>query len=237
MDSKPILSFLSRPRTIPEIAERFNIALESAEQFVVEAVESGSLLVSSKPAKVSSPAPIKGESHVMGALSISREARPGRKRGRLPQTRAANRAHNVTFDHNSLFMLREIGPSKVRMLDKLPSPFELFERKDKPSQRARDDSVSARMQLLETLQMSPKSLTEIRALFRFSRNTIERLVRKGILKQAWGPKGVGVSFQLTKKGSRELRQFKAATREDAKLTRKPLISLKTRTALQQLQAV
>ena len=64
--------------------------------------------------------------------------------------------------------------------------------------------------------------------FYVSRQTITRLVEKGLLSETWGSKGVGVTFKLTRKGKTYLRQLEAASTYESKITESPLTRLRQR---------
>ncbi len=88
--------------------------------------------------------------------------------------------------------------------------------------------LSAKMHSLELLSDRAKTSTEFRKEGLLSQRDLRHLVHNGILRETWGKKGVGVSLKLTNKGAKQLADFKKATIDNSRLSRKSLVSLKTR---------
>lgn len=72
-------------------------------------------------------------------------------------------------------------------------------------------SLSLQMQVLEMLSRGPSPITDLRGDLRVSRSALARLVRRGMLKVAWGRKGVGLFYGITQNGLEELKRLKAVS--------------------------
>lgn len=230
LDSKLFLDFLSRPRTITEVAERFNIPVSLAEQIILEAVEDGKVLVSTGPAGRDTRSVGLGKSHSKEVLSFSPRSfavEKSRVRGEpftirpvgFPLTAKPNNAARL------LLKLKESKPFPVRRSKPRVTLEPFGERKKAVRGKP---PFSMRLDLLEALRTEAKPLMELRGRFGISKNALRVLVRRGLLCSDWGPKGVGVLYKLTEDGNMELKRLKEASRIDAGLVRKPLVTLKTR---------
>ncbi len=89
-------------------------------------------------------------------------------------------------------------------------------------------SLSSQMQVLELFREKTKTFTELRAESGLPHSALKHFVRTGMLAEAWGREGVGLSLKLTRKGAKQLREFKEANLDNGRYSRKSLISLKTR---------
>ena len=132
---------------------------------------------------------------------------------------------------NSLPKLRTDAPAVIMKWQKQPTVSELLGEKMGQVQAQSYSHMSSSIQasLLEALEKGPKPLMELKAQFQVTREILDTMVGKGVLRHVWGPRGVGLSFAPTEKGRRQLRQFRAAMLEVRKLAGKKLISAKTRT--------
>ncbi len=69
---------------------------------------------------------------------------------------------------------------------------------------------------------------DLHASFNVSKNTIETLSRKGYVEEVWGPRNIGVRFQLTEKGKRHLERLRLAAKLKKDEMEKAAIRLKRR---------
>jgi predicted DNA-binding protein YlxM (UPF0122 family) len=76
------------------------------------------------------------------------------------------------------------------------------------------------------LLKEPLPFLEIQNRFEVSRQTITRLVKRGLLMESWGSKGVGVRFKLTGKGKACLAQLEEAAKYERRIKESPLTRLK-----------
>jgi hypothetical protein len=83
-----------------------------------------------------------------------------------------------------------------------------------------------RLQMFQALLNEPLTFLDLHARFEVSKRTIRGLTKKGILRETWGPKAIGVRFKLTNKGKVYLKQVEAAAKYESKIEEKNLIRLK-----------
>jgi hypothetical protein len=67
-----------------------------------------------------------------------------------------------------------------------------------------------RMRLFESMLNHPLTFLEVHGRFRVSRQVIEGFVQRGLLKEVWGPRDIGVRFMLSKKGEKHLEELREA---------------------------
>lgn len=221
-----LLSFLSRPRTLSEIAEHLNMPLERAEKLVIEEVESGRVLLSPVSQTDIKRTTFGQQSNWKATLKFSgATATSATREMKLPKTKFHKVGSRMEFG-GSLPKLQARGPAVIMKSQKQPTVSELLGEKPgrMPSQNRMSSSDQAG--LLEAIEKSPKPLMELRAQFHVTRETLDRMVGKGTLSYVWGPRGVGLSFAITEKGRQQLSQFRAAVLEIRKLSGKKLISAK-----------
>lgn len=87
------------------------------------------------------------------------------------------------------------------------------------------------LQLFQALVKEPLSFLELRGRFGVSKQTIKRLVKNGLLTEAWGPKAVGVRFAPSDKGEVYLKELEAAAKYEPNAGKNVIIRLKQATAL------
>lgn len=92
-------------------------------------------------------------------------------------------------------------------------------------------SHAKKLLMLEALEKGPLPFLDLHVLFGVSKQTIRRLVKRGFLSEAWGPKAVGLRFKLSKKGRSYLNELEAASKYESKTTRKDFIRLKNKAFL------
>jgi len=88
-----------------------------------------------------------------------------------------------------------------------------------------------RLQLFRTLSKEPLPLLELHGRLGVSKQSIKRLVKNGLLMEVWGPKAVGLRFELTKKGKKYLKELEAAASYEPMVRENALLRLKNRTSL------
>ena len=90
--------------------------------------------------------------------------------------------------------------------------------------------LGKRVQLLQDLAKGARHANELKQLLAIPRLSLSRFVKNGLLRTTWGPSGVGVYFEITSKGRRELRRLETALARSDSMGRKNLIHLKQVTA-------
>ena len=74
----------------------------------------------------------------------------------------------------------------------------------------------------------PLTFLDLRARFGVSKRTMEGLVVKGLSKEVWGNRAIGVRFKLTSKGKKHLKELEAAAEVEPQIKERKFIRLKTR---------
>lgn len=85
-----------------------------------------------------------------------------------------------------------------------------------------------RLQMFQALLNESLTFLDIHARFDVPKQTIRGLIKKGILREIWGPKAIGVRFKLTNKGKVYLKQLEAAAKYESRIEQRNLIRLKHR---------
>jgi predicted DNA-binding protein YlxM (UPF0122 family) len=88
-----------------------------------------------------------------------------------------------------------------------------------------------KMRLFRALLKEPLPFLDIQNRFEVSRQTITRLVKKGLLMETWGSEGVGVRFKLASKGKACLAKFEEASKCQRRIKQSPLTRLKQRSVV------
>jgi hypothetical protein len=148
---------------------------------------------------------------------------------KLPATSRSKMA-SVMQPHNAhLPKLHDGAPSHV---SKKPDSITISQlmpvSHENEKEESRHPSLSSQMRLFELLQEGSKTFTELMDESGLSHEVLNHFVRIGILAETWGRDGVGLSLTLTSKGVKQLKEFKDANLDNARYSRKSLISLKTR---------
>lgn len=121
-----------------------------------------------------------------------------------------------------------VGTSRLKSKTNLFSPFlnilaargksgdpgpmaRLTDHERPPAQRSYEPlSHTERIHLFESMLNRPSTFLELHGRFGVSRQVIEGFVQKGLLKKVWGPRNIGVTFTLSKKGEKYFGELKAA---------------------------
>jgi predicted DNA-binding protein YlxM (UPF0122 family) len=88
-----------------------------------------------------------------------------------------------------------------------------------------------KIRLFQALLKEPLPFLDIRNRFNISRQAITRLVKRELLTETWGSKGVGLRFKLTSKGKAYLKQLEEASKYELKIRESPLTRLKQRSVI------
>lgn len=104
------------------------------------------------------------------------------------------------------FELRRSEPTQSRRSSMPVDSSEFFAPRKMP---VRVSSISPAVQkgLSERLEMLPKSVADLRD-FGVSRRVLERLVRKKLMVEIWGSKGVGLLYEITQEGLEDLQKLR-----------------------------
>lgn len=142
-----------------------------------------------------------------------------------PENLVANLEANDSLISKLNVSLARVAPANHARLSCLP-PSRLYSNsKSKPL------LYVEKIRLFQALLREPLSFLDLHCQFNVSRQTITRLVKKGLLMETWGSKGVGVTFKLTSKGKTYLKELEAAARYKPRLAESPLTRLKQRSVV------
>ena len=123
------------------------------------------------------------------------------------------------------FKFKEATPNVVKQSPPMAVPAELFEAKANGQHESPSHvSLSLKAQVLDSLAAAPKTLMDLRVALGVSHRNIVSLEHKGFVESFYGPKGVGRTFGITKRGLMELKRLKTASSIRRKAMEKPLIT-------------
>lgn len=88
-----------------------------------------------------------------------------------------------------------------------------------------------RIHLFQAVSAQPLTFLELHERFGVSKQIIEGFVRRGLFKEVWGLKDIGVKFKLSNKGKMHLRELEAAAKTEPQIMKKAIVHLKHRTPL------
>jgi hypothetical protein len=266
-----LAEFLSKPRSLYEIAEHYGFSKKTAVFHLQKAVKSGQVLVSEAPAFRT----IKDSSGNLRKLIgfvyiyqrrpslIGKDIRPVLPktdnsvsvRGKTSRTSLIAEPHTLFRKSSLKHQLPSFAyPEKMKTQSCATKPIgnrpSISKLNMSPtSARSANNTRSAcvplsihnsnskskpflyvdKTRLFKALLDRSLPFLDLHDRFYVSRQTITRLVKKGLLSETWGSKGVGVTFKLTSKGKTYLRQLEAASTYERKIKESPLTRLKQRT--------
>ena len=148
---------------------------------------------------------------------------------KLPATSRSKMASEMQPHHAHLPKLHDGAPSHVsKKTDSITMSQLMPVSRENRQEKSLHVSLSSQMRLFELLREGSKTFTELIAESGLSHDALNHFVRTGMLAETWGREGVGLSLILTGKGAKQLKEFQEANTDNARYSRKSLISLKTR---------
>jgi DNA-binding MarR family transcriptional regulator len=144
------------------------------------------------------------------------------KKARAPKNRGAKLRAN-----SSLVSKLKVSWAKVTSANST-RPSRLLSSKQYSNSKLEPLLNVEKIRLFQALLKEPLPFLDIRKRFNVSRQTITRLVKRGLLTETWGSKGVGLRFKLTSKGKACLKQLEEASKYELKIREGPLTRLKQR---------
>jgi len=148
---------------------------------------------------------------------------------KLPATSRSKMASEMQPHNVHLPKLHDGAPSHVsKKPDSITISHLMPVSRENRQEKSQHPSLSSQMRLFELLREGSKTFTELIAESGLSHSALNHFVRTGMLAEAWGREGIGLSLKLTRKGAKQLREFKDANLDNGRYSRKSLISLKTR---------
>jgi DNA-binding MarR family transcriptional regulator len=236
-----LLYFLSEPRSLEEIAEHFAISTSIANRYLQKAIRENQILACRYSTRGHLKSQRKqGQSETLVYISkdsdlLSREltgfavekvvrTQKGvgsettfiRFSSEDPSKSSSNSMQRVSrgknyelADQNST-SLPQIMVRKGKFVRSAREPLATGKRKSQS--QARSFSIAQELSMLTALSQNTRSYVDLQTRFKVSRRTLRTLVKKGILKEVWGARNIGITFQLTEKGKKHLKRLKTAAR-------------------------
>jgi hypothetical protein len=224
LDSAQLFRFLSRPRTMKEITQRFGVTVDHVEKLLREAFQSGSASVGSAIDQGSVGILVRsGE-----LLSFVPSSSDARRTKSMPKIRSRNRGEDCPLGRYRRlhFKFKESPLNAVKKAGPSPLMTETFKARERSIHEwPTRVSLSLEALLLDSLTIKPRTMMDLRMALGVSQRNLGSFERKGFVESFWGPKGVGRMFRITRKGTTELKRLKMASSIDRKTIEKPLISL------------
>lgn len=90
-------------------------------------------------------------------------------------------------------------------------------------------SYVEKINLFQALSKNTSTFLDLHGRFGVSRQTLRSLVKNGLVKEMWEPKGIGVKYKLTERGEIHLKQLEAAARCEPRVRKSASFKLKHRT--------
>ena len=125
----------------------------------------------------------------------------------------------------------DVPSAKVKLAKHRTLDLLLRDRPRATPEEAKSLTHVERIRLFQALLREPLPSMDIHGRFGVSKQKIRRLVENGLLREMWAPKGIGVRFELTKKGKIYLRELEAAAKYEPWMKEKNFIRLKHRASV------
>ncbi len=222
-----LLDFLGKPRSVDDLIHKFGISPTRAKYHLRSTLRSGQVLKSTQP--VPRLPVLEGDDNFSRPEAYLHIALRSPHLKELP--RSSRKIHGVKFTSSPLNASgKKAATDKVwfvplaklsskHLVKTLPQPRankDLLKQSaaQKPTHRGGKPPTHLVMfDLLQELSKQGLNLREINRRFGISKQSIQRLVRNGALREEWGKKGIGVQYQLSKKSKEQL----AAIRETSRI--------------------
>lgn len=253
-DRSGLLKFLRKPRCLRAIVRHFEVPTKLVDYHLQEAIESGEVLVYRKQVPPGFPNSNAKQLRLKGLLYISRNsplvAKDLAAINSLPKTRSSATKESAHPNHkNSVFssrkpvFMRNLMPylklDKAELsgvLHNLSNKMKLAKNNRNTRrlkwERRYDSSESKsllyveKIRLFQALSNKPLPFLDIHRRFGISKQIVKGFVKRGFFEEVWGPKNIGVRFQLTEKGEAYLKRLEKASHFEHQQRKKIFIRLK-----------
>jgi predicted DNA-binding protein YlxM (UPF0122 family) len=177
---------------------------------------------------------LRSDSHASFSKSNGKSTKATLERGGLKFASVEKANHEsskarVKTNHSLISKLK-VSSTKVSSVNHLRSS-RLLPSKPYSSSKPAPQLNVEKIRFFQALVKEPLPFIDIHTQFNVSRQTITRLVKKGLLMETWGYKGVGVRFKLTSKGKAWLAQLEEASKCEPRIRESPLTRLKQRSVV------
>ncbi len=229
------MEFLSQPRSIGEIAEHFKISQSEAQRSVLEAAESGMVLITSSKRQPKSGSVVTIiEERARKTPGFSPRLRtlpdPLKKQERLnlrPGLRRPSSRLKLGGYRRLRFKFQQGQPSPVRRSPTRHSTSELLGLRPRSHGAIKRAPLWLQIRILEEVSEKPWPAVDLQRTFGISHIVLDQLVRRGMLTSTWGSKGAGAVFKITARGLKEAQLLGTVSKAGSELRTKPLISSRT----------
>ena len=187
----------------------------------------------SLPKTDSSKRELRSTSHASFSKPNGESTRAKLERGspRFALVEKANRENAARLRANhSLISKLKVSSVKVSSVN-LTRSSRLLPSKQYSSSKPAALLNAEKIRLFQALLKEPLPFLDIHNRFEVSRQTITRLVMRGLLMETWGSKGVGVRFKLTSKGKAWLAQSEEASKCEPRIRESAITRLKQRSVV------
>jgi hypothetical protein len=119
-----------------------------------------------------------------------------------------------------------VSSAKVKLAKRSKSVQLVGHRAGSTQEEGKSLTHAKRILLFQALLKEPMHFLDLHGRFGVSKQIIRGLVKNGFLMEEWGPKTIGVQFQLTKRGRAYLKELEEAAKYEPKMRKKAFIQLK-----------
>jgi DNA-binding MarR family transcriptional regulator len=251
-----LLNFLSEPRCLKEITDRFGISASTADYCLQKAIKQNQVIIC-KYSKKASLKSRKKQKQRETLFYISRDSGLHSKgltgfvvaRVAGAQKAVSSKTTFVEFSSRSASkssfssIIENTSDSKNRgpkqtTLPKVKASREQLVRNAQrhvpvvrqPLKQSQIKllSVAEKLSMLMALSRQPLPHSDLHARFNISKRTLKTFVKNGLIEEIWGPQNIGVKFRLTTKGEKYLERLEASAKLGMDKIRKATIHLKYR---------
>ena len=248
------MEFLHKPRCLREIVSHFEAPPKLVDHHLQAAIKAGRILVYRTPRPKQS-LKLNTRQHGLATMLYIAKGSPllapnVPARNQLPKTRgsAKESAHHEhgspVFSKEHAFLNHLLTPLKLGrtalpgVLSKLSSRMRLSKnqmatrrrrwKKRSATSQVRSLSHMERLCLFQTLSDDPLLFLDIHRRFGISKQMVQRFVRRGLFREVWGPRNIGVKYKLTEEGKVHLKRLEKAALLEEQEQQKIFIRLKQR---------
>ncbi len=253
-DRSNLLEFLHKPRCLREIVSHFEAPPKLVDQHLQAAIKAGRILVYRTPRQNQS---LKLNTRQRGLATVVYIAKSSpllapnvSTRNQLPKTKgpAKESAHHdhvsLVFSEEHAFLNHILTPLRLGRIE-LPGVFsklssrmrlstkQMATRRRRWKKRSATSPVRSlshveRLCLFRTLSDDSLPFLDIHRRFGISKQTVQGFVRRGLFREVWGPRNIGVKYKLTEEGKAHLKRLEKAALLEEQEQQKIFIRLKQR---------
>ncbi len=236
-----LLYFLSEPRSLKEITEHFAISTSMAKRFIQKGIKENQILAckcstgnrldsQGKRGRSETVVYISRDSGLLSGELTGFAVEKGVKtqKGVGSETTfirfsSENSSKSGSNSMQAVFQGKKYEPARhnSKSYPQIMVRNEKFVRSArepvaagqlKSQSQARSFSTAQELSMLTALSENPMPYVDLQARFKVSKRTLRTLTKRGIVKEVWGPRNIGITLKLTEKGRNHLGRLKTAAR-------------------------